>query len=225
MRKTNAKYNNPEWIGKRYGRLVVLEPIKIENNSGKQWFWKMRCDCGTEKIMKPYEIINGKNVSCGCYRKNLKTSLTHGESHTRLHNIWCGMNNRCNPNHVSSKGYGKRGIKICDEWKDYTKFAKWARENGFDDDLTIERIDVNGDYCPENCTWIPLAKQARNRRTTRWVEYKGRKMSLAEAAEIADLPYYQVHLRIKSGWSLEKALSTPIRKMKKRKTATEERIT
>lgn len=136
---------------------------------------------------------------------------THGESHTRLHNLWCGMNNRCDPSHKDSERYGKRGIKVCDEWYSYENFAKWARENGYADDMTIERIDVNGNYCPENCTWIPLAKQARNRRTTHWVEYHGEKMSLAEACEKAELPYKQVFWRMRrAGWSFEKAISTPM---------------
>jgi len=135
----------------------------------------------------------------------------HGESHTPLHNIWCGMNNRCNPKHKNSEEYGKRGIIVCDEWKSYEMFAKWAKENGYEPGLTIERIDVNGNYCPENCTWIPLSKQARNRRTTAWVTYNGRQMSLAEASEIAGLPYKQVWFRIHvSGWTFEKAISTPL---------------
>ena len=94
----------------------------------------------------------------------------HGESHAHLHNIWCGMNDRCNPANVASKNYGDRGISVCEEWRDYTKFAEWARNNGYKEGLSIERKDVNGDYCPENCTWIELEKQARNRRTTRFVE-------------------------------------------------------
>lgn len=136
---------------------------------------------------------------------------SHCESHTRLHNIWCGMNNRCNPNHVNSKEYGARGIRICDEWKKYENFAEWARTHGYKDEMTIERIDVNGDYCPENCTWIPQKKQARNRRTTVWVNYCGRKMSLAEACEIAKLPYKQVWFRMyRAGWTFEKAISTEL---------------
>ena len=136
---------------------------------------------------------------------------THGESHTRLHNIWCGMNNRCNPNHINTRGYAERGIKICDEWKSYEAFAEWARNSGYNDDLSIERIDVNGDYCPENCTWIAFSKQARNRRTTHWVTYNGVKMSLAEACEKAGLPYKQVFWRMaRAGWSFEKAISTPM---------------
>lgn len=139
------------------------------------------------------------------------SKYSHGESHTRLHDIWCGMNKRCNPNHINTRNYGKNGITVCEEWKDYTRFAEWARENGYEDGLSIERKDVMGDYSPENCTWIPMSKQARNRTTTHWVEFQGRKMSLAEAAEIAGLPYKQVHLRIKKGWSVEDALTTPLK--------------
>jgi hypothetical protein len=127
------------------------------------------------------------------------------------------MNDRCNPNHADSKGYGKRGITICDDWKTYENFAEWARNNGYSDNLTIERIDVNGNYCPENCTWIPLAQQARNRRTTHWVEFNGRRMSLAEACEIAGLPYKQVFERIvKRHWEVEKALTVPMRSFQRR---------
>jgi len=132
---------------------------------------------------------------------------THGESHTRLQNIWCGMNSRCNPSHKDALRYGKRGIKVCDEWKSYESFAKWARSNGYKEELTIERINVNGNYCPENCTWIPIEKQARNRRTTYWVNYMGKRMSLAEACKIADLPYKQVFWRMVHGWNFEKAIT------------------
>lgn len=208
-----AKYNNPDWIGQRFGRLVVLEPVNITlGNGDKEWHWRVHCDCGCEKVMKPITLINGKSVSCGCYRKSGEQVPTrHCESHTPLHNIWCGMNNRCNPNHKNNRGYGERGIAICDEWRDYENFAKWARENGYEEGLSIDRIDVNGDYCQDNCRWIPMAEQARNRRTTHWVEYDGRKMSLAEACEIAGLPYKQVFERIvKRKWDVNKALSTPI---------------
>lgn len=131
---------------------------------------------------------------------------THGESHTPLHNIWCGINNRCK-NHPR---YAGRGIKRCDEWKKYENFRDWAMSSGYEYGLTIERIDANGDYCPENCKWIPLGEQARNRTTTKWVDYDGKRMSLAEAAELAKLPYKEVHLRIKNGWSVYDALHTPL---------------
>lgn len=138
---------------------------------------------------------------------NSKGFRLHGESHTRLHNIWCDMHKRCKHHPM----YGGRGIKVCDEWFDYENFAKWARSNGYDDSLTIERIDVNGNYCPQNCKWISFAKQARNRTTTKLVNYRGREMSLAEAAEIAGIPYKLAHARLKKGWSVDRALEEPIK--------------
>lgn len=215
--KIMAKYNSDQWIGKKYGMLTVVEPVHVTlKNGGKQWFWRVKCECGNESITNPHGVIHGKCKSCGCL-KTKGPPTTHRESHTPLHNIRCGMNNRCNPTHKSSKGYGKRGITICDEWRNYESFAQWARENGYEDGLTIERIDVNGNYCPDNCTWITHDQQARNRRTTHWVVYNGAKMSLAEACEKAGLPYKQVFERIaKRGWTVDKALSTPIRKMKDR---------
>lgn len=205
-------YNDEKWIGQKFNMLTVVSAVKkCGNGKSTQWFWKVRCDCGNETIAKPSEVVNGKVVSCGCYRKNRIPNYQHGDSHTRLHNIWVGINKRCNPESGLS-GYGKRGISICEEWKSYPNFKNWALNNGYADEMTIERKDVNGDYCPENCTWITLGEQARNRRTTHWVEYKGERMSLAEACERAGLPYKQVFERIsKSGWSVEDALSTPMK--------------
>lgn len=209
----NEKYNGKEWVGKKYGHLTVLRPVHfISKNGNQQWYWRVVCDCGVEKDVRPYDVISGHYISCGCARKRgEQVYSTHKESHTHLHNVWCGMNNRCNPNHKHCKGYGDRGIGVCKEWEDYEKFAKWARSNGYKEGLSIERIDVNGDYCPENCTWIEKEKQARNRRTTFWIDFRGRRMSLAEAAEIVGLPYKQVHYRIKHGWSIEDALNTPLK--------------
>lgn len=205
-------YNKQEWVGKKFNSLTVIEPRHATLNNGtNQWFWLVKCDCGEERIEKPIAIIKGKIKTCGCGRlSRIPWNKTHDESHTRLHNIWCGINNRCDPSHAHTERYGKRGISICEEWKKYENFANWARNNGYKDNLTIERKDVNGNYCPENCTWIERKDQARNRSTTRWVEYQGRKMSLAEACEIAGMPYKQVHWRIQvRNWPVEKALSVP----------------
>ena len=206
-------YNKSEWVGKKYGKLTVLGSVNKKVSKTTQWFWEMRCDCGKVKMVKPLDAIVGRIVSCGCYRKTRGClTKTHGMSHTRLHNIWCGMNNRCDPNHKNSERYGGRGITICEEWVKFENFRDWSLANGYREGLTIERIDVNGDYCPQNCKWIEFSKQARNRTTTKWVTYMGREMSLAEAAEIAGLPYKAVHYRIKKlGWSVEKALSEPMR--------------
>lgn len=209
-----GKYNDPAYIGKKYNMLTVIGfEHHVTNAGSNEWWWRVRCDCGVEKLARPIEVKSGHCVSCGCYRKTLGAeSRTHGESHTRLHNIWTGINKRCNPTTQNSLRYGKRGITMCEDWHDYSKFRDWALANGYEDGLTIERKDVNGDYCPENCTWISLGEQARNRRTTHWVEYNGKRMSLAEACEIAGLPYKQVFHRIaRLKWPVEKALSEPMR--------------
>lgn len=211
-----GKYNDNKWIGQRFGKLTVIKPEHVVlSNGGQEWHWLCRCDCGTEKIVKPFRALNGRQVSCGCYRKENagKASITHGESHTKLHNTWLGMRRRCEkPSDSAYSRYGGRGIKVCDEWQDYSVFAAWARENGYSESLSIERKDVNSGYAPDNCTWIPQPKQARNRTTTFRVTYRGKEMSLAEASELAGLPYKQVHYRIKRrGWPVEKALSVPIR--------------
>lgn len=213
-RQNRSKYASEKWIGRKYGTLTVTGYINKEHNNGNhEWWWMVKCECGNEKAMSPHSLITGKNSSCGCrkYKTIGEKVATHQQSHTRLHNIWTGINNRCNPSNANSERYGARGIFVCNEWDNYEVFAEWAHSNGYTDNLTIERKDVNKGYSPDNCEWIPLGKQARNRRTTFWVTYNGHKMSLAEASELAGLPYKQVHYRIKKlGWTADRALSEPI---------------
>lgn len=211
----NAKYNSQEWIGKKIYGLTVLEAIKKETCRGKQWYWVCKCDCGNIKEMNPGYVVSGHSKTCGC-GKTTHGAITHGETNTRLYMIWGRMRERCGNNKSDYKRYAGRGIKICDEWHKYEAFAQWARENGYNDTLSIERIDNDGDYCPENCKWIPRRLQARNRGTTLWVDYQGRRMSLAEACEIADMPYKQVFSRIKyMNWPIEDALSIPLNTTRK----------
>lgn len=139
----------------------------------------------------------------------------HGERNTRLYEIWASMKGRCNPNSASCKGYGDRGISVCEDWANsFVSFRKWACENGYNPDVSgfecsLDRIDVDGDYCPENCRWTTFKEQERNRRDTHWVEYCGKRMSLAEACEIVNMPDYTVRRRLSAGWQLEDALHTP----------------
>lgn len=214
MRKEVNHYSDAKWIGQKFRMLTVLESVHVIRSNGPAWYWRVRCDCGNERVVNPCDVVSGHTMSCGCYRKNKPSpTATHRESHTRLHDIWCDMNKRCDPKHSERTiaRYGARGISVCDEWKEYIVFAEWARSHGYSDELTIDRIDVNGNYCPENCRWIPRSQQARNRRTTHWVEYKGETISLAEACEKAGLPYKQVFERITKGrWPVWEALSVPM---------------
>lgn len=140
---------------------------------------------------------------------------THGEWTTKLWGHWSAMRRRCN---TASTGnfaiYGGRGIKVCDEWKDYLAFREWALANGYDDSLSLDRVDVNGDYCPENCRWVTAKEQARNRRNTIYVEFHGERVPLAQLSEEYKVDPDLVYARVVGrGWDVEKALTTPNRRI------------
>ena len=202
-----VRYNSEEWIGKKINHLTVLGIGEVK--SGHQ-YWDVECDCGNKKAIRADYVASGHSKTCGC-GKRYDGAVTHGETYTRLYMIWGRMLERCN--NAGYKRYNDRGIRVCDEWRSYENFAVWAKEHGYNDTLSIERIDNDGDYCPDNCKWIPTSLQARNRATTLWVIHNGTKMSLAEACEKANMPYKTVFMRMKYlGWDLEKALTIPVRK-------------
>lgn len=217
----NAIYNNPDFIGQRFGRLTVIGIEHNDNKKQPRWIWRCKCDCGNETHVRADYVYHKHSASCGCAVHDNKPNLKHGESKTRLYHIWKSIHSRCSPvknkcNAQCHYRYGGRGIRVCEEWDDYENFARWARENGYREDLTIERINNDGNYCPENCRWASVREQTWNRRTTRYVTYQGRNMALAEACKIANAPYKTVFSRIEyQGWSFEKAISTPINATRK----------
>jgi hypothetical protein len=200
--------------GKRFGRLVVLASEGYHEKSHSVQ-WKCRCDCGKEKIVLGGNLKTGKTVSCGCYSSEQKSlrSWKHGiGNENRLFRIWAGIKQRCyNPNVRNYKRYGARGITMCDEWLDsFLTFQKWALENGYSDNLSIDRIDNNGNYCPENCRWTSTKKQNNNRGTTVFITYKGETHSVAEWSEITGIHASTLAQRKRNGWSDVECLEVPV---------------
>lgn len=148
-------------IGLRFGRLTVVE--KVGKTKNRDTLWRCKCICGKETVHKGTHLKSGRSQSCGCLRIELRT--THGGADTRLYRIWRNMKQRCrNPNSTSYKHYGALGVGVCVEWENFGGFQKWAIENGYKDDLTIDRIDPEGNYEPINCRWATYAEQQHNKR-------------------------------------------------------------
>lgn len=176
--------------GKRFGRLVVLNQAG-RDNAGRV-VWKCECDCGKVKSISSNLLLSGRSVSCGCYKKDYLSiaKSTNRLSHTRIRSKWRNMMNRCySSNNAEYKNYGARGIVVCQEWHDLEKFAKWACSNGYIEgsNLTLDRIDVDGNYCPENCRFVDMKSQCRNKTNNNIIEFNGESKTIAEWSEITGI--------------------------------------
>ena len=157
------KYEIKDIKGQRFGRLVALEHVGFSSN--RVTLWKCRCDCGNTIIVREGNLHSGKSQSCGCLNveRTKEANLRHGMAHTRLYNIWSKMKERCyNTTRKAYKNYGGKGVHVCDEWRnDFQKFYDWAINNGYKENLTIDRINSNGNYDPVNCRWVTLSENVR----------------------------------------------------------------
>lgn len=192
--------------GKRYGRLVVIGYDHKQKNRG--FFWRCKCDCGKEVVVCGVELRRGDAKSCGCYARERfmkiverKKENAKYEKPSRLRRIWGNMKGRCYyESSPSYKNYGARGIKVCDEWLKHSKpFQEWALSNGYKDNLTLDRIDVDGDYEPSNCRWITQKEQMRNKRDTVYIEYEGEKRPLIDVCEELGVNPNTAFYRIRDG--------------------------
>lgn len=202
----------------RFGRLTII--LGKEKKQKGRIYYFCKCDCGNIIYVPKNKLVSGHTQSCGCLRnEKIKTSsITHGMTYTRLYRTWRGMISRCEcpGDGKSYLRYGARGISVCEEWHSFESFYEWAKNSGYSDDLSIERIDNNGNYCPENCRWATNKEQANNRRNSLWIEYNGETKTLAQWAEEYHLPYKTLYYRyIYMKWNIEKALTQPIQKSKK----------
>lgn len=195
-----------EVIGKTFGRWFVICRNGNSKNKSKQYL--CRCVCGKEKNVIGVHLLDGKSTSCGCYSKeqSRKRRLKHGKTKTRLFNIWQGLKNRCylkSDKHY--QWYGARGISVCSIWQnDFESFYNWALENGYADNLTIDRINNDGNYEPSNCRWVDHKTQCRNRRTNVLITIDGQTKTLIEWCEIKNMNYRLVWNRYRRGVSVER---------------------
>lgn len=187
--------------GQRFGKLVAVNPVDEPTKSGHHKRWVCQCDCGGTATVTSDHLKKGDIKSCGC--------INHGQTGTRLYRIWSHMRSRCqNPKDENYKHYGARGITVCQEWaQDFLRFYNWAISSGYNDGLTIDRIDNSKGYLPENCRWADMSTQANNTRSNRKITYNGETKTLAEWARIIGVKQNTLLYRLKRGWSIERAFS------------------
>lgn len=179
-----------DMAGQRFGRLTVVS--RAENSKSNKVRWLCVCDCGGNTITSRKHLISGASKSCGCYRRELgKKKVTHGMKNTRLYRIWSGMKDRTtNPNSKYWNDYGGRGILICDKWLAFENFMDWAINSGYSEELTIDRVDVNGNYEPSNCRWSTYLEQENNRRNTFYCNYQGEVIPIMELSRKLNISRY-----------------------------------
>lgn len=200
----------PNLVGQKFNMLTV---ISLNSSRNGRYYWNVKCDCGNASVVCTRDLRSNKIKSCGClidahrYKK-------HGLTKSRLYNIHKGMKGRCyNKNNKDYNNYGGRGIKICDEWMDKEKgfinFVNWALSNGYKENLSIDRINVNGNYCAENCRWATIKEQSNNTRNNMFLSYNGEEKTLEQWSELFGINKTTLRGRILRGWSLEDAFNTP----------------
>lgn len=198
--------------GQKFGKLTVLGQCQshVLPCGGVLTKWRCICDCGNIAEVIGSSLKRGQTRSCGCLKRETKPNYKHGMSHSTIHSKWLSILDRCYcENDIAYKNYGGRGISVCEEWRGkhgFENFYKWAMENGYDEDLTIDRIDVNGNYEPLNCRWTDIDIQANNKTNTIWVTYGGETLSLRKMCEKYGVNYHIAYGRYLKGFPIEQIL-------------------
>lgn len=168
---------------KKFGHLTVVK-MNEERGPSNKVMCTCKCDCGNTIVVMSNSLTTGKTVSCGCRIQK----KTHGMKNTRIYRIWAGMKNRCtNVNNQSYSDYGGRGITLCEEWNKFENFYKWSKESGYSDNLTIDRINVNGNYEPNNCRWATYEQQNNNKRNNIYIKYNNEVVTLTELSRMTNI--------------------------------------
>lgn len=202
--------------GRKFNRLTVLR--RVENNKYGEAMWLCECDCGKKATVRGSSLRSGGVKSCGCLIA--ENAIIHNTKHglsrrkaklDRIYRIHSNMLQRCeNLQNPSYKNYGGRGIQVCKEWHDVSAFYKWAVANGYRPDLTIDRIDNNGNYEPSNCRWATYKEQSNNKRNNHFLEFNGENHTISEWSEIIGVPREVIDARLGRGWGDERALTAPV---------------
>ena len=204
--------NSKDITGHRFTRLAVNGPVA--RGAGGQIYWRCQCDCGNIVDVLGVNLRHGRTHSCGCYMREVAATInySHGQSSSNLYWIWRGMLARCyDANTKVYKDYGGRGISVHPEWLGQEGFLRFAAHMGPRPSLnhSIERVDVNGPYSPDNCCWATRAEQMVNRRDTVRVEYNGETLPLQTLCRKLGLNHSRVDRRLRAGWPLKEALERP----------------
>ena len=196
----------------RFGRLLVVKDDGTRSKHNHV-MWLCKCDCGKEVHIRSFDI-GKKTFSCGCYQieQSVKATKKHGKSDTRIYREWAAMRNRCgNENMEHYDCYGGRGITVCKEWQDsFDVFYQWAMENGYKENLTLDRIDNNLGYSSENCRWATVKEQSNNRRTNHFITYQGKTQTIQMWADEIGVSSRLISHRLQNGWTITEALTTPV---------------
>lgn len=196
----------------KYGRLTIITEAP-KDKYGKRCV-RCLCDCGNEvPVVNLRSLKTGNTTSCGCYRLEVarRANRTHGKTRTQIYNTWRGMKDRCtNPKATNYSNYGGRGISLCEQWESFETFYQWAKGNGYQPGLTIERSNNDGNYEPGNCRWATRTEQNNNRRSNNMVTFNGVTKPISAWARTTGINYRTLKSRImESGWPIEQALTVP----------------